>query len=378
MSQEPSDGPKPGNGNATQSNAGDPSKGSAPSASGFRGRAPIEPGGLRTALAVVVPFVLGQLFHAPVVGLMVGLGGLYSSLSDKPGATWRTLLVSALMISLSGMAGALFGAGGPWVATAAMVAVAFALNLLFTFGDLTGNIGYITTLVFAIQLGLPVPLRGGAERFLEFAAGGAWAYVLTLILWHLRGGPTPATQARAAATEPTRAVDMSIGAAARRIVHEMTPRSTVFMHALRVAIAAGIAVALYRTRAVEHGYWMILTVLVIVKPEFAATWLRTLERLIGSVVGGVIALVLALTIHDIVTMNVLLFLCAAVAFSWSQRNYGLFSVLITPYVVLMINIIAPGSAGIAFVRVADTLAGCVIGLVVSWLIRSPECTKEAV
>ena len=46
----------------------------------------------------------------------------------------------------------------------------------------------------------------------------------------------------------------------------------------RVGIGATLAVALSRSFAVNHGYWMSLTLVFILQPYFAATWQRTVER----------------------------------------------------------------------------------------------------
>ena len=48
--------------------------------------------------------------------------------------------------------------------------------------------------------------------------------------------------------------------------------SDALRHALRVGIGATLAVALSRSFAVNHGYWMSLTLVFILQPYFAATW----------------------------------------------------------------------------------------------------------
>ena len=60
-----------------------------------------------------------------------------------------------------------------------------------------------------------------------------------------------------------------------------------------MGIGATLAVALSRSFAVNHGYWMSLTLVFILQPYFAATWQRTVERVLGSVAGAIGASLLA-------------------------------------------------------------------------------------
>ena len=49
-----------------------------------------------------------------------------------------------------------------------------------------------------------------------------------------------------------------------------------------------------KTFAVNHGYWMSLTLVFILQPYVATTWQRTVERVIGSVAGAIGASLLGL------------------------------------------------------------------------------------
>ena len=58
-------------------------------------------------------------------------------------------------------------------------------------------------------------------------------------------------------------------------------------YALRVALAGGIAMALsmFIPTLSRQGFWILLTVLVILKPGFALTRQRNGWRLVGTLIG---------------------------------------------------------------------------------------------
>ena len=75
----------------------------------------------------------------------------------------------------------------------------------------------------------------------------------------------------------------------------LTPRSATFRHAIRLGVALALATALYRLLPfpVGRGYWIPLTVLLVLRTDFASTFTRGLARLIGTILGAVLAVLLA-------------------------------------------------------------------------------------
>ena len=89
-----------------------------------------------------------------------------------------------------------------------------------------------------------------------------------------------------AAELPAGAASSSAAAPARQawntLRQNLRLESDALRHALRVGIGATLAVALSRSFAVNHGYWMSLTLVFILQPYFAATWQRTVERVLAA------------------------------------------------------------------------------------------------
>jgi uncharacterized membrane protein YccC len=61
----------------------------------------------------------------------------------------------------------------------------------------------------------------------------------------------------------------------------LTLGSSVCRHAVRLAAALAVAVAVYRIFDLPRGYWVALTVIVVLRPDFASTFSRGLQRYAG-------------------------------------------------------------------------------------------------
>ena len=327
----------------------------------------VEAAGVRTASAAVLPLIVGQLLGRPAPWLLVGLGGLYLSVTDKEGSTLRSLLVAALVNAAAMLAGTAAGGSLP-LSIGLMFVWALVAGMLSAYGEVASQVGFISTLTFAVALGSPGDLGAGAGRAAAFVAGGLWGAALTLLLWHFHKQTSEPSETPEDYRREADGRDAGLGVA-EKFGANFTFGSIIFRHALRLAVASTVAVAVYKTLRLERGYWLIITVLVIVKPVFADTRKRTLERVAGSVVGGVVAALLAAGVHNMVALNLLLILFSVLAYSHVRHNYSLYVVFLTPFVVLMIETVQPTDWRISLTRVLDTLAGGAIALAVSYILR---------
>src|SRR5205085_8047808 len=78
---------------------------------------------------------------------------------------------------------------------------------------------------------------------------------------------------------------------------QLSLRSAIFRHALRVAVAAAAGTAIMIRFEVPHGIWLPMTTLVVLQPEFGGTLSRAFQRTAGTAAGAVIAGLLLATLH---------------------------------------------------------------------------------
>jgi uncharacterized membrane protein YccC len=148
----------------------------------------------------------------------------------------------------------------------------------------------------------------------------------------------------------------------------LTPDSAVFRHALRLGVITAVAVTIYVIFGLREGYWVTLTVVVILKPYFGATFQRGLQRVIGTVFGGIVAAILAAIVHSPLSIALLLFPLTVIALALQPINYGLFVFFLTPQVILMDNILHPGHWLLALDRIENTALGGALALVGGYLL----------
>lgn len=155
----------------------------------------------------------------------------------------------------------------------------------------------------------------------------------------------------------------------------LTLDSLAMRHALRVAIVTTIAVATTAALALPRGYWVTLTALIILQPYAGATVIRGLQRVIGTVAGGLLTAAFVALVQDERAILVAVFLLAAVSVAYLRVNYLVYSIFLTPTFVLLAEVSA-GDWHLAGIRVLNTLLGGVLGLLGAWLLwPSPEKSR---
>jgi uncharacterized membrane protein YccC len=137
--------------------------------------------------------------------------------------------------------------------------------------------------------------------------------------------------------------------------------SLVLRHALRAGVVTAVAVWLAGALGLPRGYWVTITVVIILQPYTGVTTLKAVQRVLGTVVGGMLTAALGALFHDPIAITVMSFVFAAVSVAVLPINYAAFSVFLTPTFVLLAEASA-GDWSLAAVRVLDTLIGGVLAL----------------
>ena len=152
---------------------------------------------------------------------------------------------------------------------------------------------------------------------------------------------------------------------------------------LRLMICMGVATVVSEVLPVQRSYWVPLTVAVVLKPDFGSVFALALQRSIGTVVGAVAGAIILALVHGAWLLIPLAMLAALLPFGRS-RNYGLLSAFLTPLVVLLVDLVTAAGWRLAGERLADTLIGCAIVLLIgfgpwpmSWYAHLPQRFAEA-
>ncbi len=150
-------------------------------------------------------------------------------------------------------------------------------------------------------------------------------------------------------------------------------KSPIFRYALRMAmaIAIGLAVAAVLPYS-SHGYWIVLTIVVILKPSFSMTKQRRADRLFGTLIGCVLTAVILHFVHAPVALLGFLFLATAAAPAFVVLKYRYTAIAASMQILLQLNLLVPGGSDIIVERLLDTLIGAAIATLFSFVLPSWE------
>ncbi|MGE8701852.1 MAG: FUSC family protein [Achromobacter sp.] len=153
----------------------------------------------------------------------------------------------------------------------------------------------------------------------------------------------------------------------RVLIRTYRPGPTTVRYLVRLGLCLVAAEAVALAAALPRSYWVPLIVVVVFKPNFGSVFARALQSCAGSAVGVAIsATVLALDRGGLASLLTVAALAALLP--WSiRRNYGLFSAILVPILMLLIGALQPGSWAIALARLVDVGVAAAIVLLVGYL-----------
>lgn len=147
------------------------------------------------------------------------------------------------------------------------------------------------------------------------------------------------------------------------ILRNFSFRSTIFKHSLRLAITVmlGYGIGLYFD--LQNPYWIILTIIIIMRPSYGLTKNRSKDRVIGTLIGAVIASGLVIYISNIYVYGALGVLCLVLAFSIQEKNYKAAAAFVTLNVIFIYAILEPNISKVIQFRVIDTIIGAALSYI---------------
>ncbi len=145
-------------------------------------------------------------------------------------------------------------------------------------------------------------------------------------------------------------------------------RSAAFRHALRLSVCVAAGDALGRSLGLQRSYWLPMTIAIVLKPDFTATFSRGVLRLGGTFAGLVLAtglfhLLPAAAAYHVSAMIVLMFVLR-----WAGgANYGILVADVTALVVFLIALVGVSPKEVIAARAWNTVLGGFISLAAYWL-----------
>jgi uncharacterized membrane protein YccC len=140
-------------------------------------------------------------------------------------------------------------------------------------------------------------------------------------------------------------------------------RTAAGRHAARLTVVVTLAEVLAQHAGLPRGYWAVVAAATVLRPEFGATFTRGAERMGGTLVGVVVATLIAVGLDPggwgiVVVVGLL----ACGTYAVFPASFAAGTALLTAVIAFLLHAVSHDSATIAFDRGLDTLVGGALGL----------------
>jgi uncharacterized membrane protein YccC len=208
----------------------------------------------------------------------------------------------------------------------------------------------------------------------EIAEDAPWRWAGEAVLGQLRAvgliiaNLSLASTQRAAHDERTdRIPEFSlnyVAAALATMRANVTVKSEAGRHALRLAAVAALAEVVVQATGLYQGRWVTLTIFLVAKPDYASTLYRGLQRAVGTMLGAGVGAAAVEFVHlGQAGLVAAAGACVAAAYALFDASYLLYSVFLTAFVVVLLDLLGTPAIPTAEARLLDTLIGSALALV---------------
>jgi uncharacterized membrane protein (TIGR01666 family) len=145
--------------------------------------------------------------------------------------------------------------------------------------------------------------------------------------------------------------------------------SAGFRHAVRVSLACLVGFLI--TKLIPYGthsYWILLTIAFIIKPAYSLTKQRNIERIIGTIAGGLAGVAILLLVKNTMALFIIMVVLMIGTYSFMRINYLAMVICVTPYVLILFSFLGVAFRFAAGERIIDTLVGCAIAFSASYFL----------
>jgi Fusaric acid resistance protein-like len=150
----------------------------------------------------------------------------------------------------------------------------------------------------------------------------------------------------------------------------LATRAVVVRNSLRTGLGLAAAVAITHLFPVQHGFWVVLGAMSVLRSSALTTGTRVVRAVVGTAIGFVLgAVFIELLGVDPPVMWVMLPLVAfGSAYVPEVASFIAGQAMFTMMVLIIFNLIVPTGWSVGLVRVEDVVVGALVGVVVSTLL----------
>jgi uncharacterized membrane protein YccC len=152
-------------------------------------------------------------------------------------------------------------------------------------------------------------------------------------------------------------------------INNLNLQSSAFRHSIRVCSACILGFLLIKLLHYgNHSYWVLMTIAFMLKPAFSLTKQRNIERIVGTLIGGLFGIAVLLLFQDNRALFVIMVLLMIGTYSFMRINYLAMVLCTTPYILILFSFLGSEYKFVAGERLLDTVIGCAIAFATSYLL----------
>ena len=158
--------------------------------------------------------------------------------------------------------------------------------------------------------------------------------------------------------------------------NHLNRQSSTFRHALRLGVLVALGDIMGTAVSWRRTYWLPMTIALVLKPEFTATFTRGLLRIVGTIVGLLLATGVFDMFHPGVVLQVILIFVFVFLMRWlGPANYGIFGIAVSALIVFLLAIAGVPPKDVIWARGVNTVVGGSLALLAYWLWPTWERTR---
>ncbi len=313
-------------------------------------------------LGLAIPVAAGFMTGQPGPGMVASLGGLALS-GDGRGETFHEQLPGLIYALTAGFLAMLTGSvldtyglqsyGIPVIAAAALIGsiskpMARATTQFIIFTIISANIskGESHTIGVAIL----------------FLLGAAWPAGLFLVLRLLFRAILPAL----VPADTGKSAQYTMKQYLRRWMRTLT-HLQVWHYTFRITLCLAAAEVFDWLWPSHHGYWVAVTVVIVVQRDLQAALPRAIRRAAGTTLGVMLISLRMLREPSNWAVIAVIAAMAALRLILIETNYLIYAAIQTPLVILLLEFGQESSWVVVMDRLAATFAGCGLAIVLGYL-----------
>ena len=207
------------------------------------------------------------------------------------------------------------------------------------------------------------------QNFLLIFVGGLWAIVGGFIFLPRKTSKQQRTVTADPIQEPLQP-QLTWQDRFRPLTSNLSIHSHHLQYAIFFAITGAVGMLIVQWFKLPHGDWVLISVINILAPAYSdisLTFRKVVHRIIGTIIGAIIALIIIGSVHDIWLLSLLFFIFSIATVSLTKlKNYAFFVIFMTVTILLFVEISFPTTnLNAPLYRSENILIGCVLSLVAS-------------